>query len=222
MRRAKETERSSIQPTPDHSPGLKYLPPLLCCSETKSWLQTPISAENGAPHHLASRLDAGWTACDHLPKQYSLLWHLSPSPLAPAPGRSDWSGALNNVPCFTVLLLLGHSYKGLRFKYFSTEHPRSHWQRTGTRAVTGKTVCVITGTSFSPFSQTNPLKRSKAFIKTPLNYFLPDQGSLVAQLVKNPPAMQETWVWSLGWEDPLKKGKATHSSILALRVPWTV
>ena len=38
---------------------------------------------------------------------------------------------------------------------------------------------------------------------------------LVAQLVKNPPAMQETWVWSLGWEDPVEKGKATHSSILA-------
>ena len=39
--------------------------------------------------------------------------------------------------------------------------------------------------------------------------------SLVAQLVKNPPTMQETWVRSLGWEDPLEKGKATHSSILA-------
>ena len=46
--------------------------------------------------------------------------------------------------------------------------------------------------------------------------------SLVAQLVKNPPAMWETWVWSLGWEDPLKKGKATNSSILAWRIPWTV
>ena len=39
-------------------------------------------------------------------------------------------------------------------------------------------------------------------------------ASLVAQLVKNPPAMRETWVQSLGWEDPLEKGKATHSSIL--------
>ena len=44
----------------------------------------------------------------------------------------------------------------------------------------------------------------------------------VAQLVKNLPAMQETWVWSLGWEDTLEKGKATHSSILAWRIPWTV
>ena len=42
---------------------------------------------------------------------------------------------------------------------------------------------------------------------------------LVAQLVKNLPAMQEIWVPSLGWEDPLEKGKATHSSILAWRIP---
>ena len=44
----------------------------------------------------------------------------------------------------------------------------------------------------------------------------------MVQLVKNPPAMQETWVWSLGWEDPLEKGTATHSNILAWRIPWTV
>ena len=46
-------------------------------------------------------------------------------------------------------------------------------------------------------------------------------ASLVAHLVKNPPAMQETWVLSLGWEDPLEKGRATHSSILAWEIPWT-
>ena len=46
-------------------------------------------------------------------------------------------------------------------------------------------------------------------------------ASLVAQMVKNSPAIQETWVQSLGWEDPLKKGMATHSSILAWRIPWT-
>ena len=46
-------------------------------------------------------------------------------------------------------------------------------------------------------------------------------ASLVAQLVKNPLAMQETWVQSLGWEDPLEKGKATHSNILSWRIPWT-
>ena len=47
------------------------------------------------------------------------------------------------------------------------------------------------------------------------------RASLVTQLVKNPPAMQETWVRSLGWKDPLEKGKATHSSILAWKIPWT-
>ena len=45
---------------------------------------------------------------------------------------------------------------------------------------------------------------------------------IVAQLVKNPPAMQEIWVRSLGWEDALEKGTATHFSILAWRIPWTV
>ena len=46
-------------------------------------------------------------------------------------------------------------------------------------------------------------------------------ASLVAQLVKNLPAMWETWVQSLGWEDSLEEGMATHSSILAWRIPWT-
>ena len=45
--------------------------------------------------------------------------------------------------------------------------------------------------------------------------------SWVAQMVKNPPAMLETWVQSLGWEDPLEEGTATHSNILAWRIPWT-
>ena len=52
----------------------------------------------------------------------------------------------------------------------------------------------------------------------PLQY---SWASLVAQLAKNP-AMQGNWVRSLGWEDPLEKGKAAHSSILAWRIPWTV
>ena len=50
----------------------------------------------------------------------------------------------------------------------------------------------------------------------PLQY---SWASLVAQLVKNLPAMWENWIRSLDWEDPLKKGKATHSSILAWRIP---
>ena len=47
-------------------------------------------------------------------------------------------------------------------------------------------------------------------------------ASLMAQLVKNPPAMRETWVRSLGWDNPLEMGMATHSIILAWRIPWTI
>ena len=46
-------------------------------------------------------------------------------------------------------------------------------------------------------------------------------ASLVAQMVKDLPAIQETWVWSLGWEDPLEKEMATHSRILTWEIPWT-
>ena len=52
----------------------------------------------------------------------------------------------------------------------------------------------------------------------PFQYFW---ASLVAQTVKKLPAMWETWVQSLGWGDPLEEGMATHSSILAWRIPWT-
>ena len=52
-------------------------------------------------------------------------------------------------------------------------------------------------------------------------YFTSPWQPLVAQTVKNQPAMQETWVRSLGWEDPLEESMATHSSVLAWRIPWT-
>ena len=56
-----------------------------------------------------------------------------------------------------------------------------------------------------------------------MGYPLQDSwASVVAKLVKNPPALREIRVQSLGWEDHLEKGKATHSSILAWRIPWTV
>ena len=53
-------------------------------------------------------------------------------------------------------------------------------------------------------------------------YFISFYGAIMAQLVKNLPAMRKTWIQSLAWEDPLEKKKATHSSILAWRIPWTV
>ena len=60
--------------------------------------------------------------------------------------------------------------------------------------------------------QEDPLEKGQA---NPLQYSL---DSLVAQTIKNPPVMKETWVQSLGWEDPLEEGMATHSSILAWRI----
>ena len=62
--------------------------------------------------------------------------------------------------------------------------------------------------------------RTKHFWFTPL-HSLVLWASLVAQTVKNLPAMQESWVWSLGQEDPLEKRMATHSSTLVWRIPWT-
>ena len=64
------------------------------------------------------------------------------------------------------------------------------------------------------------MKQLKGKIYCQLNYAT--GASLIAQLVKNLPAMQETWVQSLGWEDPLEKEKATHSRILAWRIPQTM
>ena len=62
----------------------------------------------------------------------------------------------------------------------------------------------------------SPRHRSRGSTGTPLL-----SPSLEAQKVKNLPAMRETWVQSLGWEDSLEQGTATHSSILAWRIPWT-
>ena len=56
-----------------------------------------------------------------------------------------------------------------------------------------------------------------------VSWLLPNSweiGIMVVQMVKNPPAMRETWVWSLGWEDPLEEGMTIHSSILAWIIPW--
>ena len=76
---------------------------------------------------------------------------------------------------------------------------------------------------YSRFSRPAPLRLSVStfLFPPPVHGYYMNQhrASLVAQLVENPPAMQVTWVRSLGWEDPLEKGKATRSSILAWRIP---
>ena len=83
------------------------------------------------------------------------------------------------------------------------------------------TALFYTTTTWSPESSPHRRDQGQRWIKTAC--LLKKSGtSLMAQLVKNLPAMWETWVRSLGWEDPLEKGKATHSSILAWRIPWTI
>ena len=67
-----------------------------------------------------------------------------------------------------------------------------------------------------------PYMSIRCYIKSLIWDSFQKRASLVAQLVKNPPAMQETWVRSLSWEDPLEKGTATHSSILAWRISWII
>ena len=62
----------------------------------------------------------------------------------------------------------------------------------------------------------------REFLNKLVSFYLACQFLLVAQLVKNPPAMLETWVRSLGWKDPLETGTATHCSILAWRIPWSI
>ena len=74
--------------------------------------------------------------------------------------------------------------------------------------------CVSSSPAFLMMYSAYPILNNGGF----LQYWV----SLVAHLVKNLPATWETWVKSLGWEDPLEKGKATHSSILSWKIPWTV
>ena len=84
-------------------------------------------------------------------------------------------------------------------------------------------VCIRLLTSSMPWT---PLAIGRSLWTLQLGYSGWHSGKVfwaspVAQMVKNPPAMWETWVLYLGWEDPLEKGRATPSSILAWKVPWT-
>ena len=78
--------------------------------------------------------------------------------------------------------------------------------------------CRVKRVQTSSFSQLY-LKPIFTITQLMLNFVCLVLASLVAQKVKNPPAMQETWVGSLGWEDPLEKGMAAHFSVLAWRIP---
>ena len=93
----------------------------------------------------------------------------------------------------------------------------------------GKEGCISQGSRIISFGEGVAKQEGRSLVKNLLgpwnsinDYLGPKPvASLVAELVKNLPAMQETWIRSLGWEDPLEKGMATHSSILAWKIPWT-
>ena len=72
---------------------------------------------------------------------------------------------------------------------------------------------------FWPRDTVHGITKNQTWLSDSLLLHTKEGASLVAQTVKNPPAMQETWYWSLSWEDPLEKGMATYSTILAWRSP---
>ena len=111
-----------------------------------------------------------------------------------------------------LFCFLGSTCKGIQYLSFSVwliplSFPES--------SVGEESVCNAADPSSSPGSG----RFTGEGIGYPLQY---SWTTLMVQLVKNPPAIRETWVQSLGWEDPLEKGKATRSSILAWRIPWTM
>ena len=102
---------------------------------------------------------------------------------------------------------------------FSHSFNCMHWEPPLLASLTAQLVRNLPAMQETPvrfLGQEDPTGEGTGY---PLQY---SWASLVTQMVKNPPAMREVWVRSLGWEDPLEKGKATHSSILAWRIPWTV
>ena len=134
------------------------------------------------------------------PKYWSFSFSISPS--------NEYSGLISFRMDWLDLLAVQGTLKSL-LQYHSSK--ASIFQRSAFFMVQLSHAYMTTGETIALTGQT--------FVGYPLQY---SWASLVAQLVKNPSAMWETWVRSLGWEDPLEKGKATHSSILAWRIPWTI
>ena len=117
------------------------------------------------------------------------------------------------VQLCSSLNIIWHCFSlGLAWKLTFTS-PMDTWHEK----VTHEKVCSHSRLYLDPLSTRAREGSALSWLSTAA--FIPQ---FVAQVVKNPPAMQETWVQSPGWEDPLEKGKATHSSILAWRIPWTV
>ena len=127
------------------------------------------------------------------------------------PTQGSNSGLLHTGRFFTIWVTReARSIPKRKYRYRWGSHQRSYPSHS-----TGKESAYNAGDpSLIPASERSPGEG----IGYPLQY---SWISLVAQMVMNPPTMWETWVWSLGKEDPLEKGMATQSSILAWRIPWS-
>ena len=138
------------------------------------------------------------------PHSSTLAWKI---PWIEEPGRLQSMGSLR----------VGHDW-ATSLSLFTFTHWRRKWQPTpvflpGESQGRGSLVgCRLWGRTELDTTEATSQQQQQQHV-----YW----SSLVAQIVKNMPVMQETWIWSLGQEDPLKKGMATHSSILAWRVSWT-
>ena len=121
----------------------------------------------------------------------TLSWRIPWIPLA----RGAWQATVHRVPKGRTWLKRLSMYTRVTKHIWHRSFETTHWKRSrqSLRIGSGSYIFIV----------------------------LENPRIMIAQLVKNPPAMWDTWVRSLGWEDPLEKGKVTHSSILAWRIPWT-
>ena len=130
--------------------------------------------------------------------------------------------------CLTLCNLMDCSLSGSRQEYWSGLPYSLPWDLPdpGIKIVSSATPSMQVGSlplshQGNLYIQWNSSKTETESQIQKTNQWLPLGASLVAQLVKNFPAMQENWVQSLSWEDLLEKKMAPHSSILAWRIPWT-
>ena len=137
----------------------------------------------------------------------------------------DTSTSICETLEFSALLLLFRFWEGALFHLgLLTLKERQLTEASGVckprlpDILTQHNLDVVVASVFSVFLMRMYAEREHSFGQKQV-YYWPDWASLVVQLVKSLPAMRETWVWSLGQKDPLEEGMATHSSILAWRIP---
>ena len=188
------------------------------CSTTKMWPKWYCAAQclifkvTGSFHllpvgtHIWEPLSLNLYAILRRGQWHPLQYCSLENPWLEEPGRLQSMGSVR----------VGHDWV-TSFSLFTFMHWRRKWQPTpmflpGESQGRGSLVgCCLWGCTESDTTEATQQQQQQWEVR----------AFLVAHLVKNLPAMWETWVRFLGWEDPLEKGKASHSSILAWRIPWT-